>query len=75
MLGSLLARHGVGSLTLAPGAVQLKIHPAGPAASLGTSAFEPAGIRTGVLLVPLDRLIEVWVDPVLTRSAIRVVDR
>ena len=62
-------------LTLAPGAVQLKVHPAGLPASLGTSAFEPAGIKTGVLLVAAGRVIEVWVDQVLTRTAVRVVER
>ncbi len=54
------------------GTVQIKVYPVLPAPSLGVSAFEPAGIRTREFSIQSDQVIELYLEPDLTRSVVGI---
>ena len=54
------------------GTVQLKVYPLLAAPGLGVTAFEPAGIKTRELSVRSDQVIQLYLEPDLTRSAVGI---
>ena len=55
------------------GTVQLKVYPVLPAPGPGVTVFEPAGIKTREFSVRSDQVIQLYLEPDLTRSRAGIV--
>jgi hypothetical protein len=53
--------------------VQLKVYPRALEGGIGRSAFDQSGIRTRAIEVPSDRMIELLLEPNLSRSDLNIV--